>query len=314
VELLSVFVNPAYQVRSGWKFLAYSSLWIFAVLIVQTAFVFLYPGAFQIPHGDFRFLSVNAIVIFVPSAAVLLAMSRLLDPAPLAAFGVALHERWLRDFTIGFAIATVMLMAVLAGSLLLGDVRITWSGSPAALPAILLTLAALTISAFSEELVFRGYPLQVLMKGLGPWGAIALLSFLFGLLHWQNPGATGMSVLGTVLAGVALSVAYVKTRSVWLPYGIHLGWNVGLSLVLGFPMSGIRTASLWTTSVSGSEALHGGSYGPEAGLIGCTVFAAACLVIHRIRALKVSPEIQSALATHSDKFYIEGIWKNSTSQ
>jgi membrane protease YdiL (CAAX protease family) len=314
VELLSVFVNPAYQVRSGWKFMAYASLWVVTVLIVQTAALFLFPAVFQIPHGDFRFLSVNAVVIFVPSAAVLLAMSRLLDPAPLAAFGVALHERWLRDFAIGLTVAAVMLVAVLAGSFLLGDVRITWSGSLSALPAILLTLAALTVSAFSEELIFRGYPLQVLMKGLGPWGAIALLSFLFGLLHWMNPGATGMSVLGTVLAGVALSIAYVKTRSVWLPYGIHLGWNVGLSLVMGFTMSGIRTASFWSTSVSGSEALHGGNYGPEAGLLGCTVFAATCLAIPRIRALKVSPEVQAALATHSNKLYVEGIWKNSTSQ
>jgi membrane protease YdiL (CAAX protease family) len=314
VELLSVFVNPAYQVRSGWKFLAYASLWIITVLIVQTAFLFLYPAVFQIPHGDFRFLCVNAIVVLVPSVGVLLAMAHLLDPAPLAAYGVALHEGWLRDFAVGHALAGAMLGLVVGGSFLFGNVQVTWSGSLATLPAILLTIAALVLSALSEELVFRGYPLQVLMKGLGRWGSIALISFLFGLLHWTNPGATGMSVLGTVLAGVALSLAYLKTRSVWFPYGLHLGWNLGLSVVLGYPMSGIRTASFWTIDVAGPEALLGGSYGPEAGLLGCSVFVGACVVIHRIRTLKVSPEVQSALATHSDKFYIEGIWKNSTSQ
>lgn len=314
MELLSVFVNPAYQVRSGWKFLAYASLWFVAALIMQTVFFLLYPGLFDIPHGDYRFLCANAIIVFVPAIGILLAMARLLDPAPLAAFGVALHEGWLRDLAVGHAVAAAMLGLVVAGSFLFGNVNITWVGSFETLPAILLTLAALMLSALSEELMFRGYPLQVLMKGLGTWGSIALISFLFGLLHWGNPGSSGMSVLGTVLAGVALSLAYLKTRSVWFPYGIHLGWNVGLSVVLGYPMSGIRTASFWTIDVSGSEAMLGGRYGPEAGLLGCGVFLGACVVIHRMRALKVSPEVQSALATHSDKFYTEGIWKNSTSQ
>jgi membrane protease YdiL (CAAX protease family) len=314
VELLSVFVNPAYQLRSGWKFLAYASLWFIAALIMQTVFFLMYPGLFDMPHGDYRFLCANAIIVSVPAVGVLLAMARLLDPAPLAAFGVALHNGWLRDFVGGLAVAAAMLGLVVAGSFLFGGAQITWTGSFALLPAILLTVIALVLSALSEEIIFRGYPLQVLMKGLGRWGSIAVMSFLFGLIHWTNPGATGMSVLGTVFAGVALSVAYLKTRSVWFPYGIHLGWNVGLSVVLGYQMSGIRTASLWTTTVFGSESILGGNYGPEAGLLGCAVFSAAGLAIHRIRALKVSTEVQAALANHSDKFYTEGIWNNSTSQ
>src|SRR6185436_15409279 len=116
-------------------------------------------------------------------------------------------------------------------------VHITWSGSTSSIPGIALTLAALALSALSEELVFRGYPLQILMKGLRPWGAIILISCLFGLVHGRNPGATGLSILGTILAGVLLAVAYLKTRSIWFPCGIHLGWNAGLSMVLGYPMS-----------------------------------------------------------------------------
>src|SRR6185436_4454317 len=109
-------------------------------------------------------------------------------------------------------------------------VHITWSGSTSSIPGIALTLAALAVSALSEELVFRGYPLQILMKGLGPWGATILISCLFGLIHGNNPGATVFSILGTILAGMTLAIAYLKTRSVWLPFGIHLGWNVGLSM------------------------------------------------------------------------------------
>jgi uncharacterized protein len=130
-----------------------------------------------------------------------------------------------------------------------------------------------------------------------------LISCLFGLIHGRNPGATALSVLGTILAGVALAVAYMRTRSIWLPYGIHLGWNVGLSIVLGYPMSGIETESILTTQVSGSQALLGGGYGPEAGIVGMVVFLSAAIVIHRLRVLKVSPQIRAAIAAHPENLY-----------
>jgi membrane protease YdiL (CAAX protease family) len=310
VDLLAVFVNPAYQVRSGWKFAAFGTIWFVTVLAAQLISYLLYPGVFGIDHGDYRFLLFNGIVLFIPSALTLLIMVRLLDTAPLAGFGIALHEGWFRDVVVGHGVAAGMLGLTLAGSFILGHTRVVWTGSFSAIPAILLTVAALALSAFTEEFIFRGYPLQVLLKGLGPSGAIALISFFFGLIHWTNPGATGMSVLGTVLAGVALSVAYLKTRSIWFPYGIHLGWNLGLSVVLGFPMSGIRTEAFLTTIVDGSEAILGGNYGPEAGLLGCGIFVVVAVVIPRMPMLRVSPEVQSALVTHSDKFYTEGIWKN----
>ena len=120
----------------------------------------------------------------------------------------------------------------------------------------------------------------------------------------MNPGATALSVLGTILAGMALAVAYLKTRSIWFPYGIHLGWNVGLSIVLGYPMSGIQTVSVLTTRVSGSQTILGGSYGPEAGLLGCVVFVVTAGVIYRMRVLKVSPQVRAALAPNAGKIHI----------
>lgn len=308
MDWFSVFVNSSYQIRAAWRFLAYCALLIglFAAtaIAVGTVVIWLYPAVFEVPKGDPVFLTFNSMVLFLPSAGALFFMARFADQTTVVAFGAAIHDRWLKDFSVGVGVAAGMLAVTLAGSFLFGEVHISWSGSFSATPGILLTLAALALSALSEELVFRGYPLQILMKGLGPWGSMILISLLFGLLHGRNPGATVLSVLGTILAGMALAVAYLKTRSLWFPYGIHLGWNVGLSTVLGYPMSGIQTASILTTQVSGSPVLLGGGYGPEAGLLGCVIFVVAAGVIYRMHGLKVSPQVRAALVAHAENLYI----------
>jgi membrane protease YdiL (CAAX protease family) len=145
-----------------------------------------------------------------------------------------------------------------------------------------LTLGILIIAAAFEELIFRGYPLQILMKAIGPWPAMILLSAVFGLLHAGNPNSTYLGVFNTIVAGMMLSLAYLKTRSLWFPYGLHLGWNVGTGMVVGFPLSGLGVTSLWTTHVTGSAALLGGEYGPEGGALGTAIFLAGAFLVWKL--------------------------------
>jgi membrane protease YdiL (CAAX protease family) len=309
VELLSVFADSSYQIRSGWKFLGYSAILVGLFLLTANVFgiflAYFYPAAFTLAEGDIRYLGINAIVVFVPAAGALLITGRFLDQIPLTGFGVALHKRWFKDFSAGMAVAGGMLVVTLGGSFLFGTAHIKWTGSSAAVPLVALTLAILAVSAFNEELIFRGYPLQILMKALRPWGSMILISSLFGLLHWRNPGASKLSILNTILAGIMLALAYWRTRSIWFPYGIHFGWNAGTSVLLGYPVSGLNTVSVFTTQVEGSTMLHGGAYGPEAGLLGTGLFIVAAAFVYRIRGLSVSPEVQASIAANSGKLYIE---------
>jgi hypothetical protein len=105
------------------------------------------------------------------------------------------------------------------------------------------------------------------------------MSCLFGLIHAQNPNASRLGVFNTIVAGVMLSLAYFKTRSLWFPYGLHLCWNVGIGMVMGFPLSGLDLASVWTTQVTGASWLLGGNYGPEAGVLGTFVFLAGAFAV-----------------------------------
>jgi membrane protease YdiL (CAAX protease family) len=308
VELLSVFVGRDLELRSGWRVAAYTALFVVIFAIAGVFFgglaVWLNPDWLTATRVSIGLIALNALVLAIPSIVALPVMVQFIDRSSLAAFGVALHEGWLRDIAMGVGVAVFMLAVTLTGSLAFGTVQMQWTGSLATIPTIVLTLIVLVVSAANEELLFRGYPMQVLMKGIGPWGAIMLISCAFGLVHRNNEGATTLSVLNTMLAGVMLSLAYLKTRSLWLPYGLHLGWNVGLSVILGFPVSGVETASLWTTTVSGPESILGGGYGPEDGAWGTVVFSLGACVLLLLRRVGISPQIRDALTANATKVWI----------
>ena len=288
MELLSVFVDSHYEVRPVWRFSVYCAvaavLFVAAGIALGSVVAWIYPDLFEATEGDIRLLGVVTVARIISSFGALIIVARFVDRVPIAVFGVGLHNRWLQEFGTGAALAGGMLGLTLAGSFLFGKVQIAWAGSAAAIPAIGLTFAILAVAAAHEEILFRGYPLQVLMKAIGPWGGVVLLSSVFGLLHARNLEATKLSVFNTIIAGVLLSLAYLKTRSLWFPYGIHIGWNLGLAVVLGVPMSGLRTASFLTTHVSGSQTILGGGYGPEDGVLGTVIFLAGAVAVYRMRS------------------------------
>jgi membrane protease YdiL (CAAX protease family) len=141
----------------------------------------------------------------------------------------------------------------------------------------LTTLGLMTCVAVTEELVFRGALFRILEEKTGTWGALAASGVLFGALHLVNPDATVWGALAVAIeAGLLFGAAYAATRSLWLPIGLHLGWNMAEGGVFGTTVSGsdVNHGSLFTASVSGPEALTGGAFGPEAGLVAIVV----CLI------------------------------------
>jgi membrane protease YdiL (CAAX protease family) len=175
-----------------------------------------------------------------------------------------------------------MVLLLLAALALLGNTHLRWA--PAGMIPFVFGTATIIVGAAHEELLFRGYSMQTLAEGMGASGAAALMSALFGLLHLGNPHASAIGIMNTIVAGLMLSAAFFKVRSLWLPFGIHAAWNVGLGIVLGFSLSGLDLDSLWKATADGSPILTGGFYGPEGGILCTMVFLAGLGVLWRVRA------------------------------
>ena len=133
----------------------------------------------------------------------------------------------------------------------------------------LLFLGIFILVGWNEELLFRGYRLQNIADSLNPIWGVLLSSLWFGIVHLANPNTEAKLFVATgiFLAGVFLAYGYVSTKQLWLPIGLHIGWNFFEGVGFGFPVSGLDIYHLTRITVSGPELWTGGPFGPEAGLV-----------------------------------------------
>jgi membrane protease YdiL (CAAX protease family) len=148
----------------------------------------------------------------------------------------------------------------------------------------LATGLALALTAgIVEEILFRGLLFRLSSKLLGTWGALLFTATLFGAAHAFNQGATISSSLAIALeAGMLLGAAYAATQRLWLPMGLHIGWNFTEGSVFSMSVSGFKQSpGLVRGSLSGPRLLTGGQFGPEASIVAVIVCLAAALYFVR---------------------------------
>jgi membrane protease YdiL (CAAX protease family) len=185
----------------------------------------------------------------------------------LAWQGLPLDRLARRQFLAGLAFGMLLIgicvaLAATSGSY---QARITITARTLRLAVEVLLL--LLGGALLEEVMFRGYPFQRLVEAVGPVWAVTVASALFAAAHLGNPNAGGVlswAFFNTIAIGVLLAVAYLRTRTLWFPFGIHFGWNFALGFVFGLPVSGLSDFSVLVHgSIRGRRWLTGGAYGLE---------------------------------------------------
>ena len=181
----------------------------------------------------------------------------------------------------GALLGVLLFGAVILNLALLGDYDVHGLGSVGGAVGLVGFMAA---AAVTEELLFRGVLLRIVEKRAGTWIALTLTGVLFGLMHLSNPDATLWGAAAIAIeAGGMLGAAYVATRSLWLPIGLHFGWNFAESGIFSTEVSGNDTKQgLLDATVSGSKLLTGGDFGPEGSLYAVVFGLMATIVFMRL--------------------------------
>jgi membrane protease YdiL (CAAX protease family) len=281
------------HIRPFWRFL----LSVLGILTVITAVGFIVVKIPPIKHLDPRLsLLLWYNLLLLPSLlALYLFLTRALEQRPLGSVGLAFRGRWKNDLSLGLLSGAGMIVATGCLERVLGVAEFSLSSEPhghVALTGVFLILL-LGVAATDEELVFRGYPFQRLVDSGGPIAAVAALSVLFGLTHLGNPFHTWISTANTILVGVLLAVCYLRTRSLWLPIGIHFAWNYFQGYVLGLPVSGLAMPEpILAARVHGPLWLTGGAYGPEGSILSSGIILAATIYFLFTRRIYVTREMQ----------------------
>ncbi|MEU5832577.1 lysostaphin resistance A-like protein [Streptomyces diacarni] len=148
-------------------------------------------------------------------------------------------------------------------------------------------------AAVTEELLFRGVLFRIIEERTGTWIAMAATAVLFGAYHLANPDATLWGALAVAIeAGGMLTAAYIATRNLWVPIGVHFGWNFAAAGIFSSVVSGNgANQGLLETTASGPELVTGGDFGPEGSVFSvlfCALATLAFLLLARRRGHLVS--------------------------
>jgi len=193
---------------------------------------------------------------------------RFFERAHLTAIGLGWNKASIRNLLVGLAGGAGSACLVLAGPVVVGLAR--FQPVPGADPharTFVFVIVILLFGAIGEEMLFRGYAFQSMIALLGPAATILPVGVLFGIMHAWNLGVTPIGIVNTSLWGVLLGYAFVRSGDLWLPIGLHLGWNWMLPVfgvnLSGFTMDLTGYALDWKIGPLWS----GGAYGPEGGLL-----------------------------------------------
>ena len=288
MEAYNFFIDREGHLRSGWRLAIFIVAFLICLQITHLLLVIALSTALNrstLEIGETLWgVAAGHGAILISALLIGWACGALLEDLPFAALGCSPHQGWLKNLLIGSALgAASLFVAALLTTLTRG---IRFSFDPAGFRLIgetlFVSILIFLFAAAAEEILFRGYVLQTLTRANIAWLGIVLTSVPFAAAHLKNPNAVpGFTFVNTALAGLWLAVAYLRTRSLWLPFGLHWSWNWAQASLLGLPVSGIERiapAPLLKAMNAGPDWLTGGAYGLEGGAA-CTIALLISIVV-----------------------------------
>jgi membrane protease YdiL (CAAX protease family) len=270
---VNILTNEKDQLRAGWRLLFFLVALVGTVVVAAALASIVRFG--QTPLG---LVWVAVLQLLSIGTATALA-ARVTERRSFGDVGFGLRPGWARELAYGTAFGVALLGIAVLPAAVAGSLELR-PGAPDLSLAVAVVFFA--VAAAYEELLCRGFPLQALASGIGRASAAILMSAIFAWLHGTNPNVTYAALGVTFVAGILLSIAYFRTRSLWLATGLHFGWNFAMGYLLGLPVSGQRLfeqAPLFAGNLGEPEWLTGGLYGPEGGVAALAAITIGCVVL-----------------------------------
>lgn len=222
-------------------------------------------------NQDLLLLFLNLLTFATISSLVFFRV-KVIERRSLSSIGLN-KNNWLKKYLLGFFIGLVMMSIIVL--ILLSFGYITIEKNPiqpvgvSAISSVLVILFGWIIQGATEEIVTRGWLLNVLSNKYNIGVGLLISSTLFGLMHLSNPNVNYIAVINIILVGLFYGFYVIKTNDLWAVCGMHTAWNFAQGNLFGFEVSGIDVSvgSLIDLNLVGSDFVTGGIFGPEAGIV-----------------------------------------------
>lgn len=268
--LINLFLNSEHQLRNGW--------WVLIFFLVLAATLMPVLLIAQQNSMDVS-MGLQAVIIVFASL-----VCQWLRRKPLVELWGEFNVRWLKEFGLGGLIGSALMLFPALIMWTLGWVH--WQLNSIGLPTLVSTMVFFAAVAVAEELLFRGFVFQRLIAGLGQLPAQLILAGYFLLTHLNNPGMTGdvkiLAGINIFLASILFGLAFVRTKSLAMPLGLHFMANLMQGGILGFGVSGTDQSGLLKPILAEIPLwLTGGQFGLEASLPGLIFVVGALMLLYK---------------------------------
>ena len=273
-------------ITQGWVrallfFIAHVGIYLFAGVCLALLWATQQPPdkLAELPSNPALTMAIPA-VSSVLSIVVAFIFRRFIDRASIESMGFVWkgHER---EALTGFLLGIVLLGA---GSLLLyATGHIDWVDAQFAGGSMGIGFGLFLLTAFGEEIAFRGYILNNLLDSFNKWVALGAATVLFVLMHIGNAHLNPVAFLNLVAGGVLLGMNYVFVCNLWFSICFHFSWNFFQGSVLGYEVSGLSLQSLLQMDRKDNVLLTGGDFGFEGSIVATGLLVGAILFVSNRR-------------------------------
>jgi uncharacterized protein len=258
--------------------------WLQLIIFLVVYVVLFFAIGFILPatSGDF----INSILVGITASSLLSILlvflfSRVIFKNDQTPLGLNVNQQLRRSISGAF----LGVFLIMSGSMILyAGGWLEWTDSNANAMNIILLSLLLLLSAFAEELVFRGYILGRLLNETNRAVALLASSAVFAVFHINNPEVSFIAGFNIFLGGMLLGITYSYSRNIWFGFMLHFTWNLVQGPILGIPVSGLILPSIVSSEINGPELLTGGQFGLEASLVQGILLAISCVGLWTLNA------------------------------
>lgn len=254
---MAIFLNSDRKIKSIW--------WVLIFFLFLSALLF--PLIILADRCSFEVTMTHQVIMIM----VVSVICQLLRRKPMGELTGSMNLVWVKELIAGLSIGALLMVLPVLPLTVLGYVH--WQTDAFSCSTIQSGLLLFLSAAIAEELLFRGFVFQRLIQAVGNWPAQFIIASFFLLTHIDNPGMTGtvkiMASLNIFIASFLFGIAYIKTKSLAMPLGLHFMANFMQGTVLGFGVSGGKDPGLFKPVFADAPVwLSGGDFGMEASIGG----------------------------------------------
>ena len=190
----------------------------------------------------------------------------------------------IKKYLSGFIIGILMNSAVVGLMAIFGTIEIAEKSNNItgidALGIVMIFLFGFMIQGASEEILSRGWMLQVIGSRYKPWIGVVISTIFFTVVHLGNAGVNFASVINLLLVSLLLCLFVLNEGSLWFACAWHSSWNWMLGNVYGLSVSGHgEKTSIFDLNTTGNELISGGGFGPEGSLVTTFVILIGIIIL-----------------------------------